>query len=62
VFDQEAKNRVARRQLSWCGEGLDLEEQVVEQFFEFTCRGRNNSKISGRPERYLAVLKMAPKY
>jgi len=36
VFDQVAKNPVARRQLSWCGESHDLEEQVVEQLFEFT--------------------------
>ena len=32
VYDQVAKNPVARRQLSWCGESLDLEEEVVEQF------------------------------
>ena len=39
VYDQVAKNHVARRQLSWCGEGLDLEEEdeeEVEQLFEFT--------------------------
>ena len=32
VYDQVAKNPVARRQLSWCEESLDLEEEVVEQF------------------------------
>jgi len=37
VFDQVAKNHVARRQLSWCGESLDLEEEEeIEQLFEFT--------------------------
>ena len=36
VFDQVAKSPVARRQLSWCAESLGLEEQVVEQLFEFT--------------------------
>ena len=33
VYDQVAKNLVARRQLSCCGESLDLEEEVVEQLF-----------------------------
>ena len=41
VYDQVAKKHVARRQLSWGGEGLDLEEEEeeeeeVEQLFEFT--------------------------
>jgi len=36
VFDQVAKNHVARWQLSWCGESLDLEEEELEQLFEFT--------------------------
>ena len=36
VYDQVAKNPVARRQLSWCGESVDLEEKVVKQLFEFT--------------------------
>ena len=36
MYDQVAKNPVARRQLSWCGESLDLEEVEVEQLFEFT--------------------------
>ena len=36
VYDQVAKNPVARRQLSGCGESLDLEEEIVEQLFEFT--------------------------
>ena len=36
VYGQVAKNPVARRQLSWCGEILYLEEEVVEQLFEFT--------------------------
>ena len=40
VYDQVAKNPVARRQLSWCGESLDLEENEVEQLFEFTRRRR----------------------
>ena len=38
VYDQVAKNPVARRQLSWCGESIDLEENEVEQLFEFTRR------------------------
>ena len=36
VYDQVAKNAMARRQLSWCGESIDLEEVEVEQLFEFT--------------------------
>jgi len=36
VYDQVAKNPVARQQLSWCGKRLDLEVKVVEQLFEFT--------------------------
>ena len=36
MYDQLAKSPVARRQLSRCGESLDLEEEVVEQLFEFT--------------------------
>ena len=32
VYDQVAKSPVARRQLSRCGESLNLEEEVVEQF------------------------------
>ena len=36
VYDQMAKNAMARRQLWWCGESLDLEEVEVEQLFEFT--------------------------
>ena len=36
VFDQVAKGRVALQQLSLCGQSLDLEEEVVEQLFEFT--------------------------
>ena len=34
--DQVVKSSVARRQLSRCGESLDLEKEVVEQLFEFT--------------------------
>ena len=30
VYDQVAKSPVARRQLSWCGEDHDLDEEVVE--------------------------------
>ena len=40
VYDQVIKcmikSPVARRQLSRCGDSLDLEEEVVEQLFEFT--------------------------
>ena len=38
VFDQVAKSPVgvARRQLTRCGENVDLEKEVVEQLFEFT--------------------------
>ena len=32
VYDQVVKSPVARRQLSRCGESIDLEEEVVEQF------------------------------
>ena len=60
VYDQVAKNPVARRQLSWCGESLDLEEEEVEQLFEFTRHviyGDKSSTIaeararSGSPQR-----------
>ncbi|KAJ3583726.1 hypothetical protein NHX12_015651, partial [Muraenolepis orangiensis] len=30
-----AKSPVARRQLSRCGDSLDLEEEVIEELFEF---------------------------
>ena len=43
VNDQVAKNPVARRQLSWCGESLDLEEEVVEQFTRHVIYGDNKS-------------------
>ena len=39
-----AKNPVARRQLSWCGESIvDLEEEVVEQFTRHVIYGDNKS-------------------
>ena len=44
VFDQVAKSPVARRQLSWCGESLDLEEEVVEQFTRHVIYGSNKSR------------------
>ena len=43
VNDQVAKNPMARRQLSWCGESLDLEEEVVEQFTRHVIYGDNKS-------------------
>ena len=36
MYDQVAKSPVARRQQFWWGESLHLEEEVVEQLFEFT--------------------------
>ena len=36
VYDQVTKNRVTRLQLSRCGDSLDIEEEVVEELFEFT--------------------------
>ena len=43
VYDQVAKSPVARRQLSWCGESLYLEEEVVEQFTRHVIYGDNKS-------------------
>ena len=43
VNNQVAKNPVARRQLSWCGESLDLEEEVVEQYTRHVIYGGNKS-------------------
>ena len=43
VFDQVAKSYVARRQLSRCGESLDLEEEVVEEFTRHVIYGDNKS-------------------
>ena len=43
VYDQVAKNRAARRHLSWWGESLDLEEEVVEQFTRHVIYGDNKS-------------------
>ena len=43
VYDQVAKNPVARRQLSWCGESLDLKEEMVEQFTRHIIYGDNKS-------------------
>ncbi|CAL8328789.1 unnamed protein product [Merluccius merluccius] len=36
VYDKVAKSPMARRQLSRCRDSLDLEEEVVEELFEFT--------------------------
>ena len=35
VYDRVTKSPIARRQVSRCGESLDLEEQVVERLSEF---------------------------
>ena len=43
VYDQMAKNPVAQRQLSWCGESLDLEEEEVEQFTRHVIYGDSKS-------------------
>ena len=40
VYDQVAKNPVARWQLLWCGESLDLEEVVVEHDMSSTATTR----------------------
>ena len=36
VCDRVAKSPVARRQLSQCGDSIDLEEEVLEELFQFT--------------------------
>ena len=36
VYDKVAKSPVARRQLSHCGDTLDLGEKVEEELFKFT--------------------------
>ena len=36
VYEQVAKNRVTRLQLSRCGDSLDIEEEVVEELVEYT--------------------------
>lgn len=36
VYDKVTKSPVTRRQLLRCGDSLDLEEEVVEELFEFT--------------------------
>ena len=36
VHDQVVRSPVARRQLSQCRDSFDLEEDVVEELFEFT--------------------------
>ena len=36
MCDKVAKSPVAQQQLSQCRESLDLEEKVIEEFFEFT--------------------------
>ncbi len=36
VYDKVAKSAVARQQLLNCGDSLDLEEEVVEEFSQFT--------------------------
>ena len=43
MYDQVTKSPVARRQLSWCGESLDLEDEVVEQFTRHVIYGDNKS-------------------
>ena len=52
VYDQVAKSPLLRRQLSRCGESLDLEEEMVEQLFEFTRHviyGDNKSSTIAEP-------------
>ena len=36
VYDKVAKSAEAREQLSKCGNSLDIEEEVIEELFEFT--------------------------
>jgi len=36
VYDRVAKSPVARRQLSWCRDSFDFEEEVLEELFQFT--------------------------
>ena len=36
VYDRVAKSPVAQQQLSRCGDSIDLEEEVLEELFQFT--------------------------
>ena len=36
MYDKIAKSAEARQQLSKCGNSLDIEEEAIEELFEFT--------------------------
>ena len=36
IYDRVVKSSLAKRQLSRCGDSLDIEEEVIEELFQFT--------------------------
>ena len=46
VYDKVAKSAEARQQLSKCGNSLDIEEEAIEELFEFTCHVIYGDKVS----------------
>ena len=49
VYDKVAKSAEARQQLSKCGNSLDIEEEAIEELFEFTCLVIYGDKVSIGP-------------
>ena len=62
VYDQGSKSPVARRQLSRCGESIELEEEVVEQLFEFTRHVIYNKRSTIAEARAAKWNRMKNKY
>ena len=46
MYDKVAKSAEARQQLSKCGNSLDIEEEAIEELFEFTCLVIYGDKVS----------------
>ena len=46
MYDKVAKNAEARQQLSKCGNSLDIEEEAIEELFEFICLVICGDKVS----------------
>ncbi|KAG0721311.1 hypothetical protein GWK47_006404 [Chionoecetes opilio] len=59
MYDQVMKSPVAQRQLSRCGDSLDLDEEVVEDLFEFTRHVIYDDHKSNGPQELR--LRPAPK-
>ena len=65
VYDKVAKNAEARKQISKCEKSLDIEEEVIEELFEFTRLVIYGDKVSrtmgtARAAKWKAMKKNSP--